>query len=272
MLPNETMAGCHNEPMRQDRVRWFAAAAFAVLCILQAVKWGAMQLPIQGPLLLILVFGLVVAGFKNEFPFRNHVLFVCAYGATFFLIWAVSHPGVELVPGRTWLLTLVACAALAGIIVWNTRGKNGWVWLVALMATVGFGLLIALISGPRGGPDWMAVLVQKWLGLRDDQWEYRNSIVYMIRKFLHFTGYGLAALAAAVAARKAGAKINRAVLLGIAWPLPLAIFDEYQQRFAPTRTGMATDVVLDFCGMLAFLGVFAFMQKRKETHAELEKQ
>lgn len=271
MLPNEAMAvRCHNEPMQQERVRWIAAGAFAVLCILQAVKWGAMQLPIQGPLLLILIAGLVVAGFRNEFAFRNHALFVCAYGATFFLIWAVGHPGVELVPGRTWLVTLTSCCVLAVVIIWNARGKSGAKWLTAIFVTVGFGLVIALMSGPSGGPDWMANLVQKWFGPTDDQWEIRNSIVYGIRKSLHFIGYGSAALAAAIAAKKAGASVKRSVLLGIAWPLPLAVFDEYQQRFAPNRSGMFNDVLLDLSGMLTFLGIFAFVHWRKSNTEEGE--
>lgn len=245
-------------------MRWVAAGVFAVLAVLQAVKWGTMGMAIQGPLLLILVLGLVVAGFRDALPFRNHALFVCAYGAVFLLMWAVGNPGIELVVGRTWMVTVGGLLVLAGAMVWNLRGKQDFRWMVAFVGSVGFGLAIAYLCGPEGGPDWMLKFYMKVLGLHPHDWAIGMEYVKFTRKSLHFLGYGMAALCTAVMVFRVKRDIWRAVLMGIAWPLPIAIFDEMQQRMSSVRTGQISDVVLDFSGMVVFLAGFVWWNKRKE--------
>lgn len=250
--------------MDNGNVRWWAAGAFALLAVLQAVKWGAMGLQIQAPLLLILVLGLVVAGFKESLPFRNHALFVFAYGAMFLLLWAVGHPMVDLVPGRTWMLSVGGLAVLAGVLVWNLRGRQGFAWLAALVLTTGFGLFIAYASGPRGATPWLQEFYLRLFNLPPSEWQTAQNYVVATRKSLHFLGYGGTALATAYVALKVGGDLRKAILFAYFWALPIAVFDEYQQRFSPSsRTGQASDVALDFCGMSTFLFVLWLLNRRR---------
>ena len=245
-------------------MRWVAAGVFAVLAVLQAVKWGAMGLAIQGPLVLVLILGLVVAGFREQLPFRNHALFICAYGSAFLLLWAAGNPGVDLVPGWTWLLTLGGVLALAIVVIWNLREKQGFWWVLAFVVATGFGLFIAFASGPEGQTPWLQRFYMMLFKLPEEEWRTAALWMYWTRKVLHFVGYGTVALATASLARRNGGSIIRCCAMGIAWPLPIAIFDEYQQSLTPTRGGRWQDVLLDLCGMICFLTVFVWIQIRKE--------
>ncbi len=250
--------------MAKDHLRWIAALVFLALCLVQIVKWGAMQLPVQGPIFAIFAAGLVVALYRDALPFRNHLLFTCSYGAVFFLLWAVGHPNIEIVPGRTWLVTLTASMALATTLLWNLRGNRGWRWMVALALSVSFGLFIAFASGPKGGSDWMQELVMRVLDIPGHEWKKAQRIVTVFRKSMHFIGYGAAAYATAATALRSGAPLVRSMLLGLSWAVPLAVFDEWQQRYAPNRTGKAGDILLDVSGMVAFLFVFWLIHRKKE--------
>lgn len=254
--------------MRKERVDQIVTALFGVLLLLQLVKWGSMQLPVQGPLALMLATGLVVGLTPKAWAFRNRALFLLSYSCGFLLLWAVGHPQAEMEPGKLWGLTLVTCMAVAGSIVWNSKVSGGKVWLLAIGSSVLFGLMIAFISGPRGGPDWMQkFLMDLW---HTDDWQYVNGVVYNIRKTMHFCGYGLAALCTAIAANKAGAGLKTSFWLGLAWPVPLAVFDEWQQTATKTRTGKFTDVLLDTAGMLVFLGLWFWAASRRETKQAIE--
>jgi hypothetical protein len=250
--------------VNKENVRWWAAGVFAALAVLQAVKWGSMGLAIQAPLVLILILGLVVAGFREHLPFRNHALFVCAYGSAFLLLWAAGSPGVDLVPGRTWIVTLGGVLALAGVVVWNLRGKQGFWWVFAFALATGFGLFIAFASGPQGQTPWLQRFYMMIFKLPDEEWRTAALWMYWTRKCLHFIGYGTAAVATASLVRRNGASLGRCFAVGLAWPLPISIFDEYQQSLTPTRGGKWEDVFLDFCGMVCCLGVFVLIQRRKE--------
>lgn len=246
-----------------------AAGVFAVLAVLQAVKWGVMGLAIQGPLLLILVLGLVVAGFRESLPFRNHALFVCAYSAVFLLLWGFGHPAVDLEIGRTWFVTILGLVVLAGVLVWNLRDREGFWWLVALILATGFGLFIAFASGPQGSTPWMFDFYMKLFGFREDEWQKGLQCVHYTRKSLHFIGYGTTAIATSYVALKSSGNLRRSLWFGLLWPLPIAMFDEWQQRFSPgVRTGQVSDVLLDFCGMVVFLAVFWWVQSRKMRRAD----
>lgn len=228
-----------------------------------------MGLAIQAPLLLILVTGLVVAGFRESLPFRNHALFVFAYGSVFLLFWGVGHPQVDLEIGRTWIVTVVGLGTLASVLVWNLKDRQGFWWLAALILATGFGLFIAYASGPQGSTPWMFDFYMKLFGFRPDEWKKGLDCVHYTRKSLHFLGYGMTALATAFIAYKVKNNLNRSLLFGILWPLPIAIFDEWQQRFSPDkRTGQISDVLLDFSGMVVFLGVFWWVQRRKMQRAD----
>lgn len=250
-------------PNRLDRP---LTALFGILLALQIVKWGSLKLPVQGPLAVLLATGLFIGLAGKAWPWRNRALFFVSYGSCFLLVWAVGHPSVGLEPGRLWALTFLATAVMAGSIVFNSQNRAKWAWVLAIGCSVMFGLLIAFISGPRGGSDWMLQLAMKWLDT--DDWRLAQVYVHNFRKTLHFTGYGLAALCSAIAARHGGAKVKSAFLIGLAWPVPLAVFDEIQQTGAQNRTGRASDVLLDIAGMLLFLSLWAWRTTVKERRAE----
>lgn len=248
-------------------IRWAATGVFGALLLLQIIRWGALGFAIQAPLLLILALGLILAAFRDSLPFRNHALFICAYAAGFLLIWAVGRPEFQGIAGRTWLATLTAVLALGGGLAWNLREHKDFKWLITFVCASGFGLLVAFISGPQGGPKWMLNFYMDLLRLKPDEWEIAHRLVTITRKSMHFTGYGLAALCTAITAQRVKPNLIRSLAFGIAWPLPIAIFDEFEQARSANRTGQLTDVLLDLSGMITFL--FFFWLRERNRHPDL---
>lgn len=84
--------------------------------------------------------------------------------------------------------------------------------------------------------------------LLDGRYETPNAV---IRKSAHFGIYMGLGMLAAIFAYVYGKKLLLAMLLGASFPIMIAVFDEYNQKFTG-RTSSLEDVLLDGAG--AFLG------------------
>ncbi len=249
---------------------WVVTILFGSLYILQVVKFGYMKLPIHLPFLLLVITGLVAGLLPSLKPIQSRLMFLSAYGSAFLLLWATGRPEAGLKVGLFWIATAGLVISILSVLAYvqHLNGKKPWSW--AFMLAVVFGLFIAYASGPGGGPGWMSRMIEQIFGLGPEDWEVRSAILFWIRKTMHFVGYGSAAFCTAWAARKQGASLKAAILAGYAWPLPLAVFDEWQQHSSPTRTGSPWDVLLDFCGMSIFLFSFWLIWRNRSEQKENE--
>lgn len=84
--------------------------------------------------------------------------------------------------------------------------------------------------------------------LLDGRYETPNAV---IRKSAHFGIYMGLGMLAAIFSYVYGKKLLLAMLLGVSFPIMIAVFDEYNQKFTG-RTSSLEDVLLDGAG--AFLG------------------
>lgn len=157
------------------------------------------------------------------------------------------HPATwVLLVGGTVVLSLTSLAGLLRI----EAARKALPWLIGAGIC---GLLIGFFSGGRGGADpWMHYFMREW-GL--ERWQ-AVEVVHYLRKSIHFTFYGTLAWFAAKGASAAGATPRWALLFGLLWGLPHAIFDETRQAFSPGRSASSFDVMLDFSGMLFFTLAF----------------
>lgn len=254
--------------MKNKIAVWVITILFGGLFGLQVYKFGALKLPIHLPLLLLVTTGFVAGLLPSLRPIQSRLMFLSAYGSAFLLLWATGRPEANLRIGLFWLATATLVISILSVLAYvqSVNGKSRWSW--AFMLAIVFGLFIAYASGPGGGPGWMAKAIEQIFGLGPEDWRIRAAILFWIRKTMHFVGYGAAAYCTAWAARKQGASVVPALLAGYAWPLPLAIFDEWQQKSSPTRTGSPWDVFLDFCGMTTFLFVLWLIWRRKDRPEE----
>lgn len=129
-------------------------------------------------------------------------------------------------------------------------------WLVAAGSC---GLLIASLSGSGGGPDPMRNWYIAHLNLTFEQ---AYELTHYTRKVIHFACYGLIAFFAAKGRLRADRELKLALLFGLLWALPHAIFDEWRQSFELSRTGSGWDVALDSAGMLFMLTLVAWRHKK----------
>ncbi|MDI9639938.1 VanZ family protein [Kamptonema cortianum] len=248
-----------NVPIKS--VHSVAGVLFFLILVVLVIKWSALSLQILAPLTVTAAAGLIVASFPQAWPFKSRFLFVTSYAAAFLLIWAVGKPETQLLPGMTWMTLLLAFCLVAGLIAWNAKDRRGIAWFVAVVCSVGFGLLIAYIAGPRGGADPLIAWIQETF---NTDYFTADKAAFVIRKSLHFAGYGLAALCTAQAAYKSGASVATCWAVGLGWPLPIAVYDEWQQTMANNRSGQISDVALDTLGMITFLAAWHWVVRRKQ--------
>lgn len=134
--------------------------------------------------------------------------------------------------------------------------RPGSAWLGVLVA---FALLIPLLSNSSGSPGHLHEQLATWLHITPDQaWH----LVVGVRKTIHFSAYGLAALAAY---RWSAANGAPGLWRGIAFTLPLACFDEFRQHFAAGREGSPWDVALDMAGAVTFLFLAWLVDRRRSA-------
>lgn len=146
----------------------------------------------------------------------------------------------------------------------RTRSLPLWlllVWLpvVAVILVIARESTDAFSSAHTSG--WLRHLFEALFGpITEDRWE---SVHYDIRKTGHFVGYGLIGLAWTrawmltwlTALRRRATWIWRTcgVIMGLCCTMITAAADEIHQTYIPSRTGLATDALLDTAGAITLL-------------------
>jgi VanZ family protein len=195
-----------------------------------------------------------------------------AIGCGAVLFWTLSSPEVSLYIVR-WLSYLIlgfgawlAAACIGCLSVLGIRSFSGpiadrrlYAWGLALVL---MSWLVAYFSSPSGGSGGMIDAAMHLFGLSA---ENAKTVVFVVRKSLHFSFYGLLGLAGFKWASASGAPIRRAVLVGLSIALAHAAYDESRQTFFPNRTGSAWDVLLDLAGASVFVGLAS--RKREQARA-----
>lgn len=90
---------------------------------------------------------------------------------------------------------------------------------------------------------------QRSLAVADGGWDF------VTRKSAHLAIFGALSLACLVALRTSGVAGSTAVAAALVLTAAYAIVDELHQRTVPTRTGRASDVLIDLAGALLALVV-----------------
>ena len=83
---------------------------------------------------------------------------------------------------------------------------------------------------------------------------YYYFIEFLVRKGLHFIGYGFVGTLFYLFYRKF--KLKLAILYAIASTFLVASLDEFRQTFVAGRTGIFQDVLLDTAGAITFVVLF----------------
>ncbi|PYF05742.1 VanZ family protein [Ureibacillus chungkukjangi] len=83
---------------------------------------------------------------------------------------------------------------------------------------------------------------------------YYYFIEFLVRKGLHFVGYGCIAILFYLMYRKF--KVQFSVICALLSTFIVASLDEFRQTFVAGRTGIFDDVILDTAGAITFLIVF----------------
>lgn len=108
-----------------------------------------------------------------------------------------------------------------------------------------------LVSEVRKLPEVRFTYSEKPTDNRSDPVDF---IHFFIRKGAHVTVYGLLGISLAVALWGIGLHDKRRWLLAGVLLVAVASLDEWHQTLVGDRTGMAKDVLLDFCGFLIVAG------------------
>lgn len=87
---------------------------------------------------------------------------------------------------------------------------------------------------------------------------YYYFIEFLVRKGLHFVGYGFIALLFYLMYRKF--KLKFAVIYALLTTFAVASLDELRQSYVPGRTGVFQDVLLDTAGAATFVVLYKLLR------------
>ncbi|MBS1709652.1 MAG: VanZ family protein [Armatimonadetes bacterium] len=192
------------------------------------------------PLLFATLGGLLTVGAFWAITWRSRLWYVGpAVGLSATALFCLWRP-------LPLLAVLVLAAVFAGINAtleqWESKGDRRWQFALTF-----FAVCIGGLSNGTGSPGHFPEELAAWLHTSPEQaW----GIVVAARKVIHFTAYGISALAAY---RWSEANRSPGLWRGLAFVLPLALFDEFRQSFAAGRLGSGWDVALDMAGAVTFL-------------------
>jgi len=233
------------------------------LIILQIAFWNEKRMPVLIPLCTMLALGAASTVFPALSQWQTRLAFASGFGCVFLLVWARFQVQFELQHSRLWLLTIVLLVGLLAFLIFVDRAVTKERRLpLALILAVTFAFGVAMLSGDRGGQSHTHQWLIDWFGLHPDLAGKVNGV---IRKAVHFLVYGSAAFLTARAVERQKGSLGLSLAAGVAWPLPLAIFDEWNQSRHPSRGASPWDVLLDLAGMAAFLGLYAWLRRRREV-------
>lgn len=241
---------------------WVVVCALGAVILLQAVFWNEQRMPIQIPLVTMMGIGIASLFFPALKEWSTKLIFSLGFGCIFLLIWARFQHQFNFNPSRLWIVTVILlCGLLVFLITVDRAVTKERKIPLSLIAIVAFGFMIAMLSGERGNSDQTMYFLRDILGIPSDLAGKINGI---LRKTIHVVAYGMAAYLTARAVERQKGNFRMAFAAGLAWPIPLCIFDEWNQSRHPTRGASPWDVLLDICGMLLFLGFYWLGWRRRQ--------
>ena len=83
-----------------------------------------------------------------------------------------------------------------------------------------------------------------------------NRMNHLVRKNAHFFAYLILGILVMNVFRRSGMKINKGVILSLAFCILYAMSDEFHQLFVPGRGAQVKDVLLDSAGAVVGIGVY----------------
>lgn len=203
----------------------------------------AIKLPQYAPAFFYLSVALVI--FVLLRPMGNWFVIPTSLGFGLMLIFA-GDPVQRLI--------LAACFGgfllieLALFWIWKIKNSPG-IWRALACSII---CSIGYVSGGEGGAGGWLEWLMKTFALTP---EMADKLLFLIRKSIHFTFYGLLTLCIWQWIRRTQAKNNGK--MDAIQPMVLcagfAGFDELRQLATPGRTGLFTDVLIDLCGGAIFL-------------------
>jgi VanZ family protein len=132
-----------------------------------------------------------------------------------------------------------------------------------LVVPVAMTWIVAILSSPAGAASPM----MRWLTAHGLSATDAEVVVLGVRKTIHFTFYGMLALAAFSAAHAAKERRDLTFRFGLFFAGAVAAFDELRQMTAVGRTGSAYDVLLDLSGAAFFLWIAHLRTRTKPKKA-----
>jgi VanZ family protein len=134
--------------------------------------------------------------------------------------------------------------------------------LVALTVILAFIILFLVYTSEE--PRWGGGYWERWLvaHIRINQVD-AHELVFLVRKTLHFVGYGCLGLLLWLYCFLW--ILKNAYWSGIGITLLIAMLDEYIQSHTSFRTGKPEDVLLDFAGAVIITGLINYYIKWKKT-------
>lgn len=241
---------------------WVTISMLAGLIILQVVFWNDQRMPVLIPLCTLLALGLSSACFPALSEWKTRLVFATGFGCVFLLVWARFQVQFNLQHSRLWLVTIVLLLALLAFLIYVDRAVTKRNKIpISLIMVVSFAFGVAMLSGDRGGQGHTFQWLIDIFGIHPD---LAGKINGWIRKSVHFLAYGFAAYLTAHAVERQKGTLSMSIVAGLAWPLPLAIFDEWNQSRHPSRGASLWDVVLDLTGMVVLLAFYAWRRQSRE--------
>lgn len=179
-------------------------------------------------------------------------------------IWMLSAPIAPSLSINTYRAPLPGIFAACGVfsfltfIYRNYKSADPLSWIASVLFLL-LGWTIFRFSGEKGGADSMVQFVMDTFGMAKHQAEL---LIVILRKTIHFTGYGIVALNAF---HLAGPKfdLRKAAIFGLLIALSMGCFDEWSQSSATNRSASPWDVGLDMLGATTFVGISVLRYRRK---------
>jgi VanZ family protein len=199
----------------------------------------------------------------------QRIAFLWAFGLIAVGLWMLSvgpspvrvlQQVADLLPLPLILIGLAVAVRFVSI----NRNAEGWPLANCLIFGV-LGWIVVSMSGSQGAASPMIQFLMDRFG-----WDYERaeSAVFILRKCIHFTGYGCIGLNAfALSGPRHG--LNEAVKFGLAVAAGFAAFDEFRQTTSVGRTGSVWDVGLDLLGAITFIALGMLRYRQMNPNRDL---
>jgi VanZ family protein len=216
---------------------WLPVALAILLGILfSGLPWLFEQARVFWPLLAALSCGIATGWLLT------------ASGGRWLEIGAAVFGLVALAAGYEAVVAIRARPEPPRVATWWLVGVIGMIWIVSAASSS--------YAGAGGMIHW----VVSHLGFAPAT---AQTIVFFIRKTIHFSFYGFLGFATRTSAAKGGVAPIESARFGFTSALLVASFDEMRQSTQPGRTGSFYDVLLDLTGAAAFLVVAHLIASRR---------